>query len=246
MCISYDPIIEFDLRAQDSTSRSEVILRLQLQVGKACVLATANGVTSHSKRRAGRIRTGLTSNCASTYHRPGAGDDYRKPNTFICSTSWLRGLPANYLLHPIDILLNHDLHAPIRVIIIRLLRCPRHIVIVVGDALYVLDLFARRVLNQTVDVNLLVFCLLFTQSDLAFVFLRCISVWTVAPTSSGNRLTISNSSSRSSYSTFSSTSSNPPANAPHRSGVGQCHIRMLPTFVVETIEAFLGCHWTPS
>jgi hypothetical protein len=56
------------------------------------------------------------------------------------------------------------------------------------------------------------------------------------------RLTISNSSSLSSYLTFSSTSSNPPAKAPHRSGVGQCQMSIVPWFVVEAITALLGCH----
>ena len=54
--------------------------------------------------------------------------------------------------------------------------------------------------------------------------------------------TMSNSSSFSSYTTFSSTSSKPPANAPHRSCTGQCQRRMLPEIVVETIAAVLGCH----
>ena len=54
---------------------------------------------------------------------------------------------------------------------------------------------------------------------------------------------MSNSSSRSSYSTFSSTSSKPPAKAPHRSGVGECQIRMLPWFVVDAINDLRGCHF---
>ena len=54
---------------------------------------------------------------------------------------------------------------------------------------------------------------------------------------------MSNSSSRSSYSTFSSTSSKPPAKAPHLSGFGWCHIRILPWFVVEARDDLKGCHW---
>ena len=60
--------------------------------------------------------------------------------------------------------------------------------------------------------------------------------------STAEKRTISNSSSRSSYSTFSSTSSNPPAKAPHLSVLGQCHRSIFPAFVVDAIAVADGCH----
>ena len=77
---------------------------------------------------------------------------------------------AQSVLHPIGILLDHDLHAPIRMIIVRLLRRPRHIVVVVSDT-DVLDLFVRRVFDQAVNVDLFVFSLLFAQGNLTLIFL---------------------------------------------------------------------------
>lgn len=55
-------------------------------------------------------------------------------------------------------------------------------------------------------------------------------------------LTMSNSSSLSSYSTFSSSSSKPGANAAQLSGADVCHSWMSPPVVVDAMTGRLGCH----
>jgi hypothetical protein len=105
-----------------------------------------------------------------------------------------------------------------------------------------LDIVFQCIFNNGVNVDFFLFLLCLSLGYFSFIFLKWICSTTIGWRTK-MLLTISNSLSRSSYSTFSSTSSNPPAKAPHRSGLGQCQISMLPWFVVEAMDDFLGCHY---
>jgi hypothetical protein len=97
-------------------------------------------------------------------------------------------------------------------------------------------------LDPAQNIDVFVFLEFFPERNLSFVFLFPTIRLNVCSLQFSEKPTRSNSDSPSSYETFSSASSNPPANAPHRSGEGLCQMRIVPWLVVEARRGAEGCH----
>jgi hypothetical protein len=128
-------------------------------------------------------------------------------------------------LYHVSLVFHHYLHLPFTRVLVRFIVSPRKVILVsirrVGGQLSPLQRPSQPIYPPLLP-------------PASFFVLPTRSRLPEGPSQHGlkghrtSRFTMSNSSSRSSYSTFSSTSSKPPANAPQRSGAGQCQMRILP------------------